>query len=164
MGYCPLVALCLPLADLHHFCLTKGFPKTHSAICILHPSDCAWLWCLLSQLKSARLPKIESIRYVTYHHIPLNRLILYWQNMFGFSAAAGWKHGLRTPSEEIAFTAWPKIKSTSQIFRYGRSIFCLPHQPNVSDIFDLCLHWVSVVRDQNNILFRKLVKTCLQIW
>ena len=23
---------CLPLADLHHFCLTKGFPKTPSAI------------------------------------------------------------------------------------------------------------------------------------
>ena len=32
MGYCTLVALCLPLADLHHFCLTKWFPKTHSAI------------------------------------------------------------------------------------------------------------------------------------
>ena len=27
MGYCPLVVLCLPLADLHHFCLTKQFPK-----------------------------------------------------------------------------------------------------------------------------------------
>jgi hypothetical protein len=49
-------------------------------------------------------------------------------------------HGLRTPREEIAFTARPKIQSQSQIFRYGRSIFCLPHQPNFSDIFDLCLH------------------------
>ena len=29
---------------------------------------------------------------------------------------------------------------------YGLSIFCLPHRPNFSDIFDLCLHWVSVVR------------------
>ena len=56
------------------------------------------------------------------------------------------KHGLRTPREEIAFTARPKIQSKSQILRYGRSIFCLPHQPNFSDIFDLCLHWVSVVR------------------
>ena len=55
-------------------------------------------------------------------------------------------HGLRTPREEIAFTAWPKIQSQSQIFRYGRSIFCLPHRPNFSDIFDLCIHWVSVVR------------------
>ena len=32
MGYRPLVVLCLPLADLHHFCLTKRFPKTPSAI------------------------------------------------------------------------------------------------------------------------------------
>ena len=55
-------------------------------------------------------------------------------------------HGLRTPREEIAFTVRPKIQSQSQIFRYGRSIFCLPHRPNFSDIFDLCLHWVSVVR------------------
>ena len=56
------------------------------------------------------------------------------------------EHGLRTPREEIAFTARPKIHSHSQIFRYGGSIFCLPHRPNFSDIFDLCLHWVSVVR------------------
>ena len=55
-------------------------------------------------------------------------------------------HGLRMPGEEIAFTAWPKIKSQSKIFRYGRSIFCLPHRPKISDFFDLCLHWVSVVR------------------
>ena len=34
-----------------------------------------------------------------------------------------WAHGLRTPREEMTFTARPKIKSQSQIFRYGRSIF-----------------------------------------
>ena len=56
-------------------------------------------------------------------------------------------HGLRTPKEEIAFTAWPKIQSQSQSLRYGRSIFCLPHRPNFSDSFHLCLHWVSVVRE-----------------
>ena len=33
-----------------------------------------------------------------------------------------------------------------QIFRYGRSIFCLPHRPKISDFFDLCLRWVFVVR------------------
>ena len=43
----------------------------------------------------------------------------------------------------------PKINSHSQIFRYAWSIFCLPHRPKFSDIFDLCLHWVSVVRDHN---------------
>ena len=57
-----------------------------------------------------------------------------------------WMHGLRTPREEIAFTEWPKIHSHSQIFKYGQSIFCLPHRPNFSDIFDLWLHWMSVVR------------------
>ena len=55
-------------------------------------------------------------------------------------------HRPRTPREEIAFTEWPKIHSHSQIFRYGRSIFCLPYRPTFSDIIDLCLHWVSVVR------------------
>ena len=58
-------------------------------------------------------------------------------------------HELRTPREEVAFTALPKIQSQSQIFRHGRSIFCLPHRPNFSDIFDI--HWVSVVRDLNTL-------------
>ena len=81
-------------------------------------------------------------------------------------------HGLRTPREEIAFTARPKIHSHSQIFRYGGSIFCLPHRPNFSDIFDLCLHWVSVVRrwrdtyllkdilENNSDLETQLLKPC----
>ena len=33
--------------------------------------------------------------------------------------------------EEIAFTARPKIKSQSQIDRYGQRIFCLPHRPKI---------------------------------
>ena len=40
------------------------------------------------------------------------------------------------PDEENAFTAKPKINSHSQIFRHGRRIFCLPHQPKFSDLFD----------------------------
>ena len=32
MGCLPLADLCLSLADLHHFCLTKGFSKTPNAI------------------------------------------------------------------------------------------------------------------------------------
>ena len=55
-------------------------------------------------------------------------------------------HGLRTPGEKIFLTARPEIKSQSQIFRYGRSIFCLPNRSKFSDFFYLCLHWVSVVR------------------
>ena len=42
----------------------------------------------------------------------------------------------------------PKIHSHSKIFRYGQSIFCLPHHPDISDIFDLCLHWVSVIHER----------------
>ena len=64
---------------------------------------------------------------------------------FRFLHFSGWTHGLRTPREEIAFTARPKIHSHFQIFRYGRSIFCLPHWPKFSYFFDLCLHWVSLV-------------------
>ena len=56
-------------------------------------------------------------------------------------------HGLRMPSEETAFTGWPKIHSHSKMFWYGRSIFCLPHLPKISDFFELCLHWVFIVRD-----------------
>ena len=58
-------------------------------------------------------------------------------------------HGLRTQVEKIVFTAPQKINSQSQIFRYGWSIFCLPHWPKFSDFFDLYLHWVSVVRGLN---------------
>ena len=61
--------------------------------------------------------------------------------------------GLRTPKEEIAFTAQSKIQSQSQIFRYGQSLFCLPHWPTFSDIFDLCLHWMSVVCGNIHSLF-----------
>ena len=59
-------------------------------------------------------------------------------------------HGLQTSGEEIPFTARPKINSHFQLFWYSRSIFCLPNRPKFSDFFDLCLHWVSVVRVQNH--------------
>ena len=53
---------------------------------------------------------------------------------------SGLAHKLQTPSEEIAFTAQPKIKSQSQILSYSQSMFCLPHRPKISNFFDLCLH------------------------
>ena len=40
------------------------------------------------------------------------------------------EHELWMAREEIAFTTRVKIHSRSQIFRYGRSIFRLPHRPN----------------------------------
>ena len=66
-------------------------------------------------------------------------------------------HGLRTPREEIAFTARPKIHSHSQFFRYCGSLFCLPYRPDFSDIFDLCLHWVSVVRGLSHSLLYDII-------
>ena len=66
-------------------------------------------------------------------------------------------HRLRTHGEKITFTARLKINSQSQIFRYGRSIFCLLYLPKFSDFFDLCLHWVSVVRGQSQLLPHKNV-------
>ena len=47
--------------------------------------------------------------------------------------------------DEITFTAQPKIQSQPQLFRYGRSIFCLPHWPTFSDIFSLCLNIYSFI-------------------
>ena len=38
------------------------------------------------------------------------------------------------------------LHAHSKTFRYCQSIFCLLHRPNLSDMFDLCLHWASVVR------------------
>ena len=80
---------------------------------------------------------------------PFIQMILLWQGHTKLCKATEDAYGLRVPREEIAFTARPKIWSQSQIFRYGRSIFCLPHQSNFSYIFDLCLHWLSVVHAYN---------------
>ena len=66
---------------------------------------------------------------------------LFWIEIKGYHS----DHGLRTPIEEISFTARPKIHYHSQFFKYGWSIFCQTHWPIFSDIFDLCLHWVPVV-------------------
>ena len=66
------------------------------------------------------------------------------------------------PREEMALTARPKIHAHSQIFRYGRSIYCLPHLPKISDFIDLCLHWVSVVRVPESKVHLKEV--CIQIY
>ena len=72
-------------------------------------------------------------------------------------------HGLRTPREEIAFTARPKIHSHSQIFRYGRSIFCLPHRPKFSDFFDLC-HGLRTPREEIAFTARPKIHSHSQIF
>ena len=76
---------------------------------------------------------------------------MYWKNKVSIPNR-GQMWGARTTDAQkgnsLHCTARPKIQSQSQIFKYGRSIFCLPHWPNYSDIFDLCLHWVSVVHGE----------------
>ena len=55
---------------------------------------------------------IDSPLHITQEEAYMHYIFL--QACFSFS------HGLRTPSEEIVFTARPKIQSQSQIFRYGQ--------------------------------------------
>ena len=75
--------------------------------------------------------------------------LLYWHTMVHQKARRnlnGLCLGLQTHGEEMALTLRPTINSHSQIFNYERNILCLPHRPKFSNFFDLCLHWVSVVR------------------
>ena len=60
-------------------------------------------------------------------------------------------HWLWTPREDSLPCTAEKIQSQSQIFRYGQSIFCLPHRPIFSDFIALWLHWVS----SDQVHFRK---------
>ena len=59
MGYCPLVAWWHPLADLHHLCLTKPFPKTPSSIqlieCYLHFASIRFCLALLFIISITRI-------------------------------------------------------------------------------------------------------------
>ena len=55
-------------------------------------------------------------------------------------------HGLRTPGEEIAFTARPKFTPTPKFLGTAEAYFVCHIGPSFQNFFDLCLHWVSVVR------------------
>ena len=87
------------------------------------------------------------VEYLDLGNFPSRILtLILWSGHKSLTLFTGFPHGLRTPWEEIAFTERRKIHSNSQIFRYGQSIFCLPNRPKFSNIFDFCIHWVSVVR------------------
>ena len=134
---------CLPLADLHHFCLTKRFPKTPSAIylanwnaiCILHWSDCAWLCCLLSQFWLFGDQKHCVFRPITWYDksrttesIPG---LYYWDRLLLWSQL---RTGDRVGSVQLALTAlsewqfsWKKkekkgLKSSLLIFEWFRRL------------------------------------------
>ena len=147
----PLRRLCL-LSKVYLVNRLRGYPITlprrHSLSTApnhIGTYDDTWIWHMTyDDCRNLGLTKV--ISQTSRNGNPP----FFWQPLAAdcFSARywIGFDHGLRTPREEVAFTAWPKIHSHSQIFRNGRSIFCLPHRTNFSDIFDLCLHWVSVVR------------------
>ena len=59
------------------------------------------------QLKSFPVKEYISGKFSTYFYLKLN----------------GLKHGLRTPGEDIAFTARPKIKYQSQILGTAEAYF-----------------------------------------
>ena len=114
-----------------------------------------WNWqqvnrWLLQQITSTFLPCIpinKSVSSIYLQSFSFNEVcLLKFKYSLNLYIIITLMHGLRTPREEKAFPARPRIQSQSQIFRYNGSIFCLPHRPNFSDTFDLCLHWVSVVR------------------
>ena len=71
------------------------------------------------------------------------------QSIYPRTTDARWGNHLHCTAE---------IHSHSQIFWYGRSIFCLPHRPKSSGFFDLCLHWVSVVRAYIHVYYTKFIK------
>ena len=53
----------------------------------------------------------------------------------------------------VVVTKFSSIRAIIENFEmYCRSIFCLPHRLNFADIFDLCLHWVFVVRATDSAL------------
>ena len=74
------------------------------------------------------------------------------------SSTIGQQHGLRTPGEEIVFTARPKINSHSQIFRWAEAYFVCHIGPNfhISLIYAFigCPHirnpWFESILGRNN--------------
>ena len=123
---------------------------------LLCSRTCCMRWChillRLLLMKTSILLLLDSssviclwVTYPSVTHVFAYR-INYWPSISACSwtTDARWKNCL--------FTALPKIKSQSHFFRYGRSIFCLPHRPKISEFLDLCLHWVFVVREHTYFL------------
>ena len=115
--------------------------------CYFNPTS---IWTIYLKYILQKIPWTQYLSYLSFQYgIVINFIIQ--SNIFEFIGLPqsvhnhSYAHGLRTPGEEIAFTARPKIHSHSQNFRYGRRIFCLPHRPKISGFIDFCLHWVSVV-------------------
>ena len=93
----------------------------------------------------------ECFKIISWKRSSIKMMIMHFQKEFQaivvhIDNTNNFNDGLRIPGEEITSTAQLKIHSHSQIVRNSRNIFCLPHRPKWSDFFDICLHWVSLVR------------------
>ena len=73
--------------------------------------------------RAVKIPRNEyTFKKATFKQLFLVKIMSLFNNLL---------HGLRSLSEEIAFTARLKINSHSQMLWYSRSIFCLPHRPKL---------------------------------
>ena len=116
------------LKHIYFIFLSSFDQKKHNVHNILQDSR------LLAVIQLWYIPLVnnQNHQYFGLGPIPILKLKPKLVNTFGYRL---WKS-----SEEIVITARPKIKSQYQIFRYSRSMFCLPHQPKISDLFDL---WIN---------------------
>ena len=128
----------------------QGVLSSNFAWSVFHASSVSWYVDITPKIYQVNDKWDSSIHlFVSLKEIPVER------NMW--SRTTDPQRG-----NTLHCTARPKIQSQSQIFRYGQSKFCLPHRPNFSDIFDLCLHWVSVVRlwKRGNLIFKNVFLVC----
>ena len=47
---------------------------------------------------------------------------------------------------EMAYKTWPRITPQSQMFNVAEAYLSATFNPDISNFFDLCLHWMSLVR------------------
>ena len=124
---------CNCVCTLQRFLFTTcfhGFMRPNSK---LSQSSCLSFWRIPKKRNTEKYSFLTRTIHFNVSQIPnswkFNAKINYVSNLFKvqFWYLVFLVHRLWTPREEIVFTARPKIKSQSQIFRFGRSIFGLPH-------------------------------------
>ena len=70
-----------------------------------------------------------------------------WTNELHSRKIEDWPTDYRRPVRKSTSLHCPKSTPTAKFLGTAEAYFCLPHQLKFSDFFDLCLHWVSIVRD-----------------
>ena len=126
----------------HAYCIGKLYQS-----CLAHTSPGQsprfTFFSIHSSSTVSGIPRLKDLEILDYKTMVQSYLFIVLQCRHQPSLTKNKIHGLRTPGQEITFTAQPKIKFQSRIFRFGRSIFCLPYWLNFFLI--LWLHWVFIV-------------------